>query len=281
MTSALFDPATHISAILEATSEFGHVIGQVNHPPNCKAARFSYLLADGPLPGEGLAAVVDFLSYHAGETQAVNLLAEVEENSPTFEILRRCGFSAYGIASIWQLPAITEPQPAMWKQPLPTDEIKMRTLYQNVTPPLEQAAEPYQLNGGSYLAYRHNDEIAAWVRVHSGPLGTYLVPVVNPLASEPLSLLQGLAGCGKNANRPLYLQVRSHQSWLNTALEEMGARASAAYVLMTKHLAASQKVGVESRVRQGAEARQAKPTVPILHNLASDTPPTETKNGLK
>jgi len=277
----LFDPATHISAILEATSEFGHIIGQVNHPTNCKTARFSYLLADGTLPGDGLEAVVDFLSYHAGETQVINLLAEVEENSPVFEGLRRCGFSAYGIAAIWQLPAITEPQPAIWKQPSPADEIKMRTLYQNVTPPLEQAAEPYQPNGGVYLAYRQKDELAAWARVHSGPLGTYLVPVIDPLSSDALSLLRGLAGCNKTPGRPLYLQVRSHQSWLNTALEELGAQTSASYVLMTKHLAASQKVSVESRVRHGTEVRQAKPTVPILHNLASDTTPTESKNGLK
>jgi hypothetical protein len=80
---------------------------------------------------------------------------------------------------------------------------------------------------------------------------------------------------------PIHIQVRSHQSWLNTTLEQMGAQPSGQYTLLVKHLASSQKMGVLNEARNRREARQAKPTVPIIRNLSSNGVPKESKNGLK
>ena len=75
------------------------------------------------------------------------------------------------------------------------------------------------------------------------------MPVFHPSPKEPLALLQNLAGMFSNSQRPVYLQVRSHQSWLNPSLDELGAQPSGQYTLLVKHLAATQKAAVPNGQR--------------------------------
>jgi hypothetical protein len=283
LASSIINFNGRISAIVEATSDFSHLVGQVVIHPKSRIARLSFVLCDDASQSSGLAALIEFLSYQAGENQAVNLLAEVENSSGLFESLRRSGFSAYGIETIWQLPAKqagNEP-PALWLKSSSKDEVGMRSLYQSVTPPLEQSAEPYHSSNLQRLVYCVNNEINAWVQYASGPLGIYLAPVMHPSIINPGGLLCELSECFSGLSRPVYMQIRSHQSWLNTSLEDCGAQASGEYTLLVKHLAVGQKVSVPNGARARVEARQAKPTIPILHNMTRDAPPTESKNGLK
>jgi len=275
VTGTLFDSSERKTAIVEATSDSSHLVGQVIHHRNSRIARLSFLQMDDPASADGLPALVDFLSYQAGESQATNLLADIEGTPGLFETLRRSGFSAYGIETIWRLPKgqsqVSESDTA-WRTSSGKNETAMRNLYQNVTPPLEQSAEPCQMNSSNCMIHCSNDEIAAWVLYVSGPLGIYLVPVFHPSLKEPIALLRDLAGLFSNSPRPVYLQIRSHQSWLNPSLEELGAQPSGQYTLLVKHLAVAQKAAVINGQRVHADPRQAKPTVPIMRNLTPDAP---------
>lgn len=131
------------------------------------------------------------------------------------------------------------------------------------------------------MVYYLNDEVLAWVQYTTGPLGIYLIPVVHLSIKNPDALLYDLLNIFINHLRPVYLQVRSHQSWLNGALEAIGAQPSGQYTLLVKHMALSQKVSVSSGTKARVEARQVKPTAPILRNLTRDVSPTESKSGLK
>lgn len=275
LTSSLFDSTERMTAIVEATSDSSHLVGQVVHHGKSRIARLSFLQMDDPAQGNGVPALVDFLSFQAGESHATNLLAEVEGTSGIFETLRRSGFAAYGIETIWRLPkgrSQAAENSAFWQPSTEKNEGGMRNLYQNVTPPLEQSAEPCQINSSNCLVHCANDEIAAWILYTSGPLGICLVPVFHPSHKESLALLQNLADLFTNSTRPVYLKVRSHQSWLNGSLDEIGAQSSGQYTLLVKHLAVTQKALVTNGQRVHADPRQAKPTVPILHNLTPDAP---------
>ncbi len=269
---------------MEATSDSGHMLGQFSHSPGSRLARLSFLQLEDDYPHDKLFALIDFLSYQAGESRATNLLAEVEDSSLLFEPFRHAGFSAYGIETVWrvkQSSTPSNPKLSAWLQALPKDEVQIRCLYQNVTPPLEQAAEPYQSNGDTRLVYSVNNEIAAWVNYQSGSLGTYLVPVLHPSLKEAALLLQDLFEKFSDASRSVYIRVRSHQSWLNSSLETLGAQPVGQYMLLVKHLAVSLKAAVTNEQRARADARQAKPTVPILRNLTPGDTLPENKNGLK
>jgi len=283
LTSSVINFNGRVSAIVEATSDYSHLVGQVVLHPNARTARLSFILCDDPSQSTGLSALIEFLSYQAGENQAINLLAEVESSSGLFETLRRAGFSAYGIETIWQLP-VQHPgneQQSLWSKSTKKDEVGMRSLYQSVTPPLEQGAEPYQAGNAKRFVYYENNEINAWIQSTFGPLGIYLVPVIHPSFKNPSALLCELAKSFSSDNSPIYLQIRSHQSWLSTFLEDCGARTTGEYTLLVKHLAVGQKVSIPNGARARVEARQPKPTIPILRNITGDAPPTESKNGLK
>jgi hypothetical protein len=228
---------------------------------------------------DDLTALIEFLSYYTGDTGALNLRVQLEEKHPIFEVLRRCGFSVYGVQTVWKLPSNKE-RPVVssrWRQAAPTDESHMRSLYQSLTPPVEQAAEPFQTNGEDRLVFARDSEISAWAEYRDGPKGLYLTPVIPPSAQEPVEILQTLTDVVSLVSKPAYIQIRSHQSWLQTALEEIGSQPVGRYNLLVKHLAIAQKVLVPNGLRSRVERTQAKPTVPIIQNMAGDGVAGKTK----
>ena len=90
---------------------------------------------------------------------------------------------------------------------------------------------------------------------HAGPRGIYLTPIIHPnvahLDRVLLSLLRSLAPSGR---RPVYLGVRSYQSWVQPALEALGAQPGPQQALMIKHMVQTQRVGLQS-VRSAALER--------------------------
>ncbi len=272
VASCLLDPSGRFTAIIEATSSTNHAVGQVVHLPSDRAANLTFLLMDDPGEREDLTALIDFLSYHAGETGAINLRVQLEEKHPSFEVLRRCGFSVFGVQTIWKLPS-TKAGPVLsshWRQAAPTDESIMRSLYQSLTPPVEQAAEPFQSNGDDRLVFARDAEISVWADYRDGPRGLYLAPVIPPSAQDPVEILKTLTDLVSLVSKPAFIQIRSHQSWLQSALEEIGSQPVGRYNLLVKHLAITQKVLAPNGLRSRVERAQAKPTVPIIQSMTGD-----------
>ena len=234
---------------------------------------------DDPGQMEDLPALIDFLSFHAGETGALNLRVQLEENHPVYEILRRCGFTVYGVQTLWKLPArkAGSAPSDIWRESQAVDEQGMRNLYQSLTPPVEQAAEPFQSNVETRLVKGQNQEISIWVEYRDGPKGLYLLPVIPPSTQDTVAALNALIELVSLVNKPAYMQVRSHQSWLHNSLEEIGAEPSGRYNLLVKHLAIAQKVLVPNGLRSRVERTQAKPTVPIIQSMTRDSAVVKTK----
>jgi hypothetical protein len=273
------DPAGRFTAIIEATSRANHAVGQMLHRPNDRAANLTFLLMDDPGQMEDLPALIEFLSYHTCETGAFNLRVQLEEKHPLSEVLRRCSFSVYGVQTIWKLPATKEDplSSSLWRQAVPTDETHMRSLYQSLTPPVEQAAEPFQTNGEDRLVFSRNSEISVWAEYRDGPKGLYLSPVIPPTTQDPVEILKSLTNLVSLVSKPAFIQIRSHQFWLQSALEEIGSQPVGRYTLLVKHLAIGQKALASNAIRSRAEQAQPKPTVPIIQNLTADCAPVKSK----
>lgn len=77
--------------------------------------------------------------------------------------------------------------------------------------------------------------------------GTVLTPLIHPeedgVSEKIFSLVSGLPD-----RRPVYLNVRSYQAWLEPVLEDLGAKASARQAVMVKHLARLAMNGQPARV---------------------------------
>lgn len=236
------------------------LIGQIHYANGERAARMTYLTPDHGLDSPGMSALLESLAWEAGEHGACSLLAEVDEGSLAFEVLRRAGFSVYAWQRVWKINESLSgsSQTNLWQDASDLDVIPIRALYQALVPPLVQTADPIverPLNG---LVYQHTGELLAYIDAAYGPRGIYLQPLIHPAVDDVLHLVRTfLSGLSFHLGRPVYLSIRSYQAWLENALSELDADYSDRQALMVKHLVVQQRAPAYAAARNGSlDSRQ-------------------------
>jgi hypothetical protein len=194
-------------------------------------------------------------------------MADVEEDDPVFELLRKAGFAIFARQRIWKLggqtpvrkPPATDPLAAAdrklpgdpgdgsggpqalltpWKTGTSRDLIGVRSLYCNVVPGLVQQIEPSPVGRPQGLVYREGNDVMAYIEMRSGPHGIWMQPFIHPdMDNVPGRLMSLLHNLVFRHSRPVYLCIRSYQSWLESAVEDLGAEAGPCQVVMVKRLA--------------------------------------------
>lgn len=251
------------------------LIGQVTYAPGSRSARLAFLSPAHAVRSPELPGLLERLVTQAGKWGAFHVLGDVDELSPAFEGLRRSGFSVYAWQRVWKLdplpPHSAAAAPA-WQPVASADEPAVRSLYQNLVPPLVQSAEPLPNRRLRGLAFRQNGEIMAYVEGTYGRNGLFLHPLVHPDLTEYSELVRSLMQSLPRLGRPVYLAVRSYQSWLENALSDLPAQASPRHALVVKHLATLQRVPLSARL--GVEPRSSEvPTASIITQVQNLEPP--------
>ncbi len=241
------------------------LIGQMTYTSGNRSARLAFIAPGSAASPAGLSPLLDGLAYQAGEWGAFHLLGEIDESSPQFEALRRSGFSVYAWQRIWRLEAPTADcgEDSFWQPVSAVDEQAVRSLFQNLVPPLVQSAEPLPNRRLRGLVFRQNGEIIAYAEGLQGPRGTFLHPIVHPDVSNPCDLVQSLVRSQQRPGRPVFVAVRSYQSWLESTLADLPAESTPRRALLVKHLAKLQRVPLAARL--GVEQRSSEmPSTSIL-----------------
>lgn len=254
-----------------ATSEDNgqSLIGQVIHTTGSPSARLSFFAPGAAAVLPLLTGLLEGLTWQAGNMGAFHLLGEIDELSPAFEALRRSGFTVYAWQRIWKLqplPAADGHSAQSWQPVTPVDEIAVRNLYQNLVPPLVQSAEPLPAQRLRGQVYWQNGEIMAYVYWIEGPRGLFLHPIIHPDLTNYGDILRSLVQNLPRLGRPVFLAVRSYQSWLENALADLPAEATPRHALLVKHLATLQRVPLTARL--GVDTRSSEvPTASIIQNI--------------
>jgi hypothetical protein len=243
------------------------LIGQVNYLPGLSYARLSYLAPEEAIEQGELSALSDYLAFQMGSQGAFHILADVDENNHIFQMLHQASFAIYARQRIWRLDG----QPAgeagavPWRAIRPTDVIGVRSLYCNVVPGLVQQVEPLPKKGLKGVVYYHKNDLQAFVELKYGRNGIWVQPFVNPDAEgferHLLTLIHELPG---RHNRPLYICVRSYQSWLEVAIHAMGAQPGPQQAVMVRHLAITRRVNQHLAIPT-INGKRPEPTAPVFH----------------
>ena len=246
------------------------LIGQMRYILGSRSAHLSFLMPDSAADSPNLPKLMEKLAKQAGEWGAFNLLGEIDEHSPAFEGMRKAGFVIYAWQRIWRLPNLDGNQrerAALWQPATAVDEIPIRNLYQSLIPPLVQSAEHLPDHPMQGLVYRQGGEVLAYMEGIYGPRAIYLYPMAHPDLENAADLLCHLPShLLTRLGRPVYLAVRSYQAWLETPLEEVGAKVSPRQALMVKHLAIGQRAVQTNSRLVVLENRQAESSVPMAQN---------------
>jgi hypothetical protein len=228
------------------SDENSALIGQVIHNAGSQFAHLTFLTPQAALESSALPALLDYLAVLSGERGAFRLLADVNENSPAFEALRRVCFSTFTRQRIWQFTGATQvadSRPSVWQIAASQDVLAIRSLYNNLVPGLVQQVEPCLLDRPHGMVFYQDGDLLGYVELRYGYRGIWAQPFIHPDASGlPECFIDLMMNMPRRRGRPIYLCIRSYQSWLEPTIDDLGAEAGPRQAVMVKHLAVSQKV---------------------------------------
>jgi hypothetical protein len=250
----------------ESTSASGiPLIGQLTFTPGSTYARLSFLAPEDALDQPELSALSDYMAIQMGEHGAFHILADVDESNQVFQLLHRAGFAIYARQRIWRLEGqpVGEEVAVTWRACRSTDNIGVRSLYCNVVPGLVQQVEPLPKKNLKGVVHYQDGNLLAFVELKYGRNGIWIQPFIHPDVEGfdrfLAYLLHDLPGRGI---RPLYICVRSYQSWLESAIEAMGAQPGPEQAVMVRHLALTRRVN-QAYPLPAINGTRAEPTAPI------------------
>jgi len=258
-------------------------IGQVLVPAGRNGAHIAFISPAEVLEDRDGVELLEALARAAGERGAHSLIAEVDEDSPAFESLRRSGFAIYSRQRIWQrmpdapaAPAESSSSPGapVWRLESSADTVAITGLYANLVPALVQQVEPPPANHEQGLVHWRQGELLGYLGVNSGPRGVWVQPYFHPAAEDPERLLaQALEEIPDRRTRPLTMCVRSYQSWMTAPLHDLGFEVRADQAVMVKRLAVNLRQ-MQPALMPALEGTLPKPTAPFTQTRAdglSDT----------
>jgi hypothetical protein len=248
------------------------LIGQTIQTPGSQIAQLTFLAPEEALDSGALPGLLEYLSGQAISGGAFRLLADVEEGTMVFDALRVVGFAIYARQRIWQLVGSpsAEPTGVTWRTATDRDVIAIRSLYNNLMPGLVQQVEPFLADRLSGLVHYQEGTLLGYVELKYGHRGVWVQPFIHPdaehVADGVIDLVQNLP---RRLSRPLYICVRSYQSWLEPRVEELGAKPGPRQALMVKHLAIPKKA-VRSYALPAIEGGRPEVTTPITQKQNSN-----------
>jgi hypothetical protein len=233
---AYINPARHLYAAILNGGESA-LLGGIIHTRGDTFAKLLYLAPSSQLNDPQLPALIEHLSFQAGEWQAVHVIAEVEENSHVFPALRLSGFSVYAWQRVWDVSLLEKTESTNggeWRRIQSIDLHAVQSLHYQIVPQLMHPVEPAPKR---VIGFVHQG-LKCFANVTAGMYGIVLTPLIHPdehdVSEKIVSLVSSLPD---RRGRPVYLNVRSYQAWLEPVLEDLGAKASARQAVMVKHLA--------------------------------------------
>jgi hypothetical protein len=232
---AYMNPRRHVFSAVCTDGDVA-LLGGVIHTNGESFARLLYLAPASRLDEPELAGILDRLASEAGTWGAMHILADLDEGSPAFGPLRRAGFSVYAGQRMWDVSdVLAGGAEQRWSRVRSVNLPGIQNLHHQIVPPLLQAVEQAPKRAVGFIC---NEGGSCYVSATFGLGGIVLLPLIHPdatdVAGKLRSLVSHLPGRG---SRPLYVCVRTYQSWLEHVLEDLGARPGPQQSIMVKHMA--------------------------------------------
>jgi hypothetical protein len=249
---AYMNPQRHMYSAV-SVNDGATVLGGVIHTNGDTFARLLYLAPGSLMSNQDVPLLIDNLSAEAADWGAFHVLAELDEDSPAFAALRRAGFSAYARQTIWDVGSLAEaPQAMTWARARSVDLPAIQSLHHQIVPPLLQTIEPAPRKAAGFIC---NEGVLCYASTAAALRGVVIFPLIHPDATDvPTKLRSLIQGQSNRAGRPVYVCVRTYQSWLEHVLEDLGAKAGPQQAVMVKHMTRLVKEEQAVRARQPAAA---------------------------
>jgi hypothetical protein len=221
------------------------ILGQFAHSAELPFARLTFLAPDEALASPATVDLLEQLTRQAGDHGAFNLLAEIEEQSPAFKSLRKAGFVVYARQRIWKLKENGDifKLEIPWETASKQNVLSAQSLFHSVVPGLVQQVEPLSTKNIHGVVCHNNGDLLGYVDLKFGPRGIWAQPFIHPDVVNVETRIKDLFESIPNRrSRPVFLCIRSYQSWLESSLDALGAEPGPRQAVMVKRLAVQHQV---------------------------------------
>ncbi len=233
---AYINPARHLYAAIASEKNSPTLIGGIIHTRGETFAKLLYLAPASRLDEKRLPELLEHLAQQAGAWKVWQIIAEVEETHAIFPLLRASGFSVYAWQRLWDVSLHQPTGPrlsAEWARAQSVDLPAIQSLHYQIVPPLLQPIEPAPTRAQGFL----HSASKCYACVSSGATGIVITPLIHPEENNVTAKLKALIeNLPERRGRKIYINVRSYQTWLEPALEDLGAQPAARQAVMVKHL---------------------------------------------
>ena len=257
--------ATHTLVARSAAPGEPSAVGQIAHDLGGSVARLGFIGPASQVDGPVGLRLLDALSREAGLRGAHNLIAEVDEDQPAFESLRRAGFAVYARQQIWRwegTPPAEQEYDNVWRSEVPDDSEAISWLAANLVPGLVLQVEAAPGRSRRGLLHWAEGELRAYLDLERGPRGVWAQPYVHPAVEAIDLLLAAFLRRTAHADRPVYVCLRSYQSWMTGALDRLGFERVAEQAVMVRRLAATVRRAVPAPI-PALNGGRVEPTTPF------------------
>jgi hypothetical protein len=233
------------------TDEKQPLLGQINYQADSPYGRVSFLAPERAIKNSRPQALLEQMAKQAGQCGALHLLAEIDEMSPVFEVLRQAGFGIYARQRIWKIMEDAQGKDfeSQWQPVKDRHTIAVQTLFHNVVPGM--------------VCFKDN-ELVGYVDLKYGYRGIWSQPFIHPdvenIDDQLSSMINSIPD---RRSRPVYVCVRTYQSWLEPTLGEMESQSSPLQAVMVKRLAIRQKLALQGLPHVEG---QSEITAPVVHS---------------
>lgn len=231
---AYINPARHLyAAIANGDTK---LLGGIIHTRGETFAKLLYLAPSSHLNKPQLPELIEHLTKQAGEWKALHVLAEIDETNHVFPALRMAGFSVYAWQRLWDVTQIQKTETGHrsgWKRMSSIHLPAVQNLHYQIVPQLLHPIEPAPNRVNGFV----HEELKCYANITSGIYGVVLTPLIHPTEEDVAEKIISLIKNVSSANRKIFLNVRSYQTWLEPVLEDLGAKHSSRQAVMVKHLA--------------------------------------------
>jgi len=273
MPGALLSSLAPATGVFTAVSngknhEQSIVFGQVIHLQGWQFARLTFLTPDDALSSETVSPLLEYLITLCGQRGALRMIAEVDDQTLAFDALHAENFVIYARQRIWKFAEqpLAIPGSNPWQTAVSQDVIEIRSLCNNLVPGLVQQMEPYSAQNPRGLVYYQRGTLLAYADLKYGHRGVWVQPFIHPAAEDVSEQLAQLFWrISSRHTRPVYLCVRSYQSWLEPILESLGGQEGPRQAVIARHLAIAQKAARPVAL-PAREAGQPEVTAPIAQS---------------
>jgi hypothetical protein len=257
--------ATHTLVARPGLPEEPAVVGQIAHDLGASVARLGFIGPAAQVDGPAGLLLLDALSREAGLRGAHNLIAEVDEDQPAFESLRRAGFAVYARQQIWRwqgTPPAEQEYDNVWRSEVPGDAEAIGWLAANLVPGLVLQVEAAPGRSRRGLLHWAEGELRAYLDLERGPRGVWAQPYVHPAVEAIDLLLAAFLRRTAHPERPVYLCLRSYQGWMTGALDRLGFERVTQQAVMVRRLAATIRHAVPAPL-PAINGGRVEPTTPF------------------